>query len=229
MPVGSCQLFGYFLVILSTLFIIGVSVYPGWQVSDDANNSKDVDPKSYGLFWMCKDGAYSNKDFLCNKLNLKQHELPVPYQISRILMLCACATSLLSVAITPIGLQCTLLGGEAATKCVVARIGGALIALSGIFCFSTSLVYGNYVRSNSIDYKCQLYNSLTRNEIENVLSDESDQEPKYAKAQIRDIIFCDGKLNSVPRPENYTIGPAVYILYALTCICSRLGFAKKSS
>ena len=221
MPIGSCQLFGYFVALLATVFIVGVVLYPGWQVSDDANNSQDVDPKSYGLFWMCKDGAYSNKDFLCNKLQKAQRELPFEYQISRILMLCACASGLLSVSITPIGLQCTILGGDATTKCIIARIGSLLILLSGIFCFSTSLIYGNWVRSNSIQFRCQLFNTLKYDEQKAVVQG-LEKQAAYTRKEIADIIWCDHKLNAMPKPESYTVGPAVYILYALSCICLRL-------
>ena len=217
MPIGSCQLFGYFVAILSTIFIVGVSIYPGWQVSDEANNSNDIDPRSYGLFWSCRDGAYSKKDFLCNKLGKTHSKLPLEYQISRILMVCACASSLLSISITPIGLQCTILGGDATTKCIIARIGSVLILFAGIFCFVTSIVYGEYVRSRTIQVRCKIFNQLSNEEIDAVTLGQ--EKTDFNLKEIRDILFCHDWQNSVPTPESFIVGPAIYILFALSCLC----------
>ena len=132
-------------------------------------------------------------------------------------MLCACASSLLSVTITPIGLQCTILGGDATTKCIIARIGAFLILLSGIFCLTVGIIYGNYVKSRTIQFRCKLFYTLTPDQQYAVTAGE--EKTDYTTKEIRDIIYCHDWKNSVPTPESFTVGPAIYILFVLTGIC----------
>ena len=109
MPIGSCQLLGYFFCIMSTGFVIALTIYPGWTVSDTSVNNNDNPPKQYGLWLMCRDSTLNmnSENFMCNSLQASQKDIQPTIKVTRVFMLIACSLALLSVTITPIGLQCT--------------------------------------------------------------------------------------------------------------------------
>jgi len=200
---------------MSSGFVIALTIYPGWTVSDTSVNNNDNPPKQYGLWLMCRDSTLNmnSENFMCNSLQASQKDIQPTIKVTRVFMLIACSLALLAVTITPIGLQCTILGGDATTKCIIARVGALCTLLTGILCIISTIVYGNGIR-NSVSYQC-----AEKKRLEAMGQPYPGEEDENNQAT---GIICSQFNNSWPPIEVFTFGPATYLLYlaAFTCMLS---------
>ena len=158
----------------------------------------------------------NSENFMCNSLQASQKDIQPTIKVTRVFMLIACSLALLAVTITPIGLQCTILGGDATTKCIIARVGALCTLLTGILCIISTIVYGNGIR-NSVSYQC-----AEKKRLEAMGQPYPEDENENGNNNQATGIICSQFNNSWPPIEVFTFGPATYLLYlaAFTCMLS---------
>lgn len=124
------ELMGFFLGLLGTLGTMVATVLPYWQISAHIGpNIVTAVANMRGLWMECV--YQSTGAFQCETYN-SMLALPADLQASRALMVISIVLSVLAIAISSVGMQCTVcLDGAGAVKSRVAGTGGGLFLASG--------------------------------------------------------------------------------------------------
>lgn len=124
------ELMGFFLGLLGTLGTMVATVLPYWQISAHiGSNIVTAVANMRGLWMECV--YQSTGAFQCETYN-SMLALPADLQASRALMVISLVFSILAIAISSVGMQCTLcLDGSGTVKSRVAGTGGGLFLISG--------------------------------------------------------------------------------------------------
>ncbi|KAJ0004054.1 hypothetical protein NQD34_010268 [Periophthalmus magnuspinnatus] len=124
------ELMGFFLGLLGTLGTMVATVLPYWQISAYiGSNIVTAVANMRGLWMECV--YQSTGAFQCETYN-SMLALPADLQASRALMVISLVLSILAIAISSVGMQCTVcLDGAGTVKSRVAGTGGGLFLASG--------------------------------------------------------------------------------------------------
>lgn len=124
------ELMGFFLGLLGMLGTMVATVLPYWQISAHIGpNIVTAVANMRGLWMECV--YQSTGAFQCETYN-SMLALPADLQASRALMVISLVLSVLAIAISSVGMQCTLcLDGSGAVKNRVAGTGGGILLAAG--------------------------------------------------------------------------------------------------
>lgn len=124
------ELMGFFLGLLGMLGTLVATVLPYWQISAHIGpNIVTAVANMRGLWMECV--YQSTGAFQCETYN-SMLALPANLQASRALMVISLVLSILAIAISSVGMQCTLcLDGSGAAKNRVAGTGGGMFVTAG--------------------------------------------------------------------------------------------------
>ncbi|KAJ0061879.1 hypothetical protein NL108_013414 [Boleophthalmus pectinirostris] len=141
------ELMGFFLGLLGTVGTMVATVLPYWQISAHIGpNIVTAVANMRGLWMECV--YQSTGAFQCETYN-SMLALPADLQASRALMVIALVLSVLAIAISSVGMQCTVcLDGSGAVKSRVAGTGGGLFLASGFFSADSRSVDDSRSRAN---------------------------------------------------------------------------------
>lgn len=130
MASAALELMGFFLGLLGLLGTLVATVLPYWQISAHiGSNIVTAVANMRGLWMECV--YQSTGAFQCETYN-SMLALPADLQASRALMVVSLVLSVLAVALSALGMQCTLcLDGSGAVKSRVAGAGGGLLVAAG--------------------------------------------------------------------------------------------------
>ncbi|XP_039268401.2 claudin-19-like [Styela clava] len=131
MVISSCQMVGYLAGIGTLVGSIVSTSLPDWKHNNLADEQSFTGASVYrGLWVTCfvrTSGAIE-----CQPLVNPFFVLPTVIRGCRVLIVIASILSFLGVAITPLGMQCTRIGGDRITKSRLARFGAFLFGVAGI-------------------------------------------------------------------------------------------------
>uniref|UniRef100_A0A3Q3GDK7 Uncharacterized protein n=1 Tax=Labrus bergylta TaxID=56723 RepID=A0A3Q3GDK7_9LABR len=130
MASAALELMGFFLGLLGMLGTLVATVLPYWQISAHIGSNIVTAVASMRGLWM--ECVYqSTGAFQCETYN-SMLALPSDLQTSRALMVISIVLSILAIAISVLGMQCTLcLEGTGTVKNRVAGTGGGLFLAAG--------------------------------------------------------------------------------------------------
>lgn len=130
MASAALELMGFFLGLLGMLGTLVATVLPYWQISAHiGSNIVTAVANMRGLWMECV--YQSTGAFQCETYN-SMLALPSDLQASRALMVISLVLSILAIAISTLGMQCTIcLEGSGAVKGRVAGAGGGLFFTAG--------------------------------------------------------------------------------------------------
>lgn len=131
MASAALELMGFFLGLIGMLGTLVSTVLPYWQISAHiGSNIVTAVANMRGLWMECV--YQSTGAFQCETYN-SMLALPSDLQASRALMVISVVLSVLAIAVSVLGMQCTLcLEGSGAVKSRVAGAGGVLFLSAGL-------------------------------------------------------------------------------------------------
>lgn len=155
MASAALELMGFFLGLLGMLGTLVATVLPYWQISAHIGSNIITAVNNMRGLWM--DCVYqSTGAFQCETHN-SMLALPANMQASRALMVISLVLSILAIATSVLGMQCTLcLESSGAVKSRVAGTGGGLFVAAGFLAlipvsWSTHEVVQTFYRPNLPD------------------------------------------------------------------------------
>lgn len=130
MASAALELMGFFMGLLGMLGTLVATVLPYWQISAHiGSNIVTAVANMRGLWMECV--YQSTGAFQCETYN-SMLALPADLQASRALMVISLVLSILAIALSTLGMQCTLcLEGSGTVKSRVAGAGGGLFVAAG--------------------------------------------------------------------------------------------------
>lgn len=139
------QLLGFALGLLGVLGAVVATLLPQWRRTAYVG-SNIITATSYmkGLWMDCV--WHSTGIYQC-ELHRSLLALPGDVQAARALMLLSCASSVLAIALSTVGMKCTYFAQRGTTKRTLARSGGVCFLLAGLLCLATvSWTTSNVIR-----------------------------------------------------------------------------------
>ncbi|XP_018669245.2 claudin-7 [Ciona intestinalis] len=130
MAISSCQIVGYLVGILTWLGALLVVTLPDWKHSYVSERSFSGVLVVRGLWTTCT--VKESGSVECINISEPVFALPTLIKGCRTLSVLGTVLAFCAVAITPLGMRCTRIGGDAKTKLRIARCCAVLFGLAAI-------------------------------------------------------------------------------------------------